>query len=291
MKLRVGTRGSDLALAQTRWVVDRLRERHASLAIETVVIQTQGDVHVGPIAGEHWPIGGFVGAIERALIDGKIDLAVHSLKDLPTNETPGLAIVAVPVREVPNDVLVSAGAASLEQLPPNPRIGTGSPRRSAQLRAAIAGVQVVPIRGNVPTRLAKVDALGLDGVVLAAAGLNRLGISPPHAIMLQTDRFAPAPGQGALAVQMRDGDDSSPVRPLDHAQTRRAVLAERSFLRSLGAGCQTPAGALAVVEDDAVRLFAQLFSTDGNRMISGKQVGPDPTAVGEALAERLARNL
>jgi hydroxymethylbilane synthase len=291
MTLRVGTRGSDLALAQTRWVIDRLRQIAPALKVETVTIETQGDRYTGPIGDEHWPIGGFVGAIESALLAGRIDAAVHSYKDLPTAETPGLVIAAVPHRELPDDVLVTAEPFVADGPSRRLRIGTSSARRAAQLRWFFPSVDVVPVRGNVPTRLAKVRALDLDGVVLAAAGLCRLGIVPEHAVALPIDRFVPAPAQGALAVQIRAGDDRSPLAQLDHPTTRLAITAERSFLAALGAGCQTPAGAIAMIQDDEIRLLGQLFSKDGTRIGQDVEVGPDPAALGEILAGRLAREL
>lgn len=312
MKIRIGTRGSDLALAQTNWVIEQLRRVEPDVQVETVIISTHGDRHAGPIGGEHWPIGGFVGAIEQELLAGRIDAAVHSFKDLPTGETPGLIIAAVPSRETPNDVLVSAAPLSLDDPQAALRIGTSSARRSAQVRWMWPRAEVVPIRGNVPTRIARIGELGLDGVVLAAAGLNRLGLIPEHLIVLPDDRFVPAPGQGALAVQVRSeskrtqgrfassnssGLELNPglfvecLRRLDHEATRRAVQAERAFLSALGAGCQTPAGALAIAEGDDLMLRGQLFSPDGGAMADGVQQGDDPTALGELLATKLRAEL
>ncbi len=290
-RLQVGTRGSDLALRQTRWVCDLLRGVHAGLEFEEVVIKTHGDLATGQPLDRDFPVGGFVSAIERALLERQIDFAVHSYKDLPTASTPGLMIAAVPVREVPHDVLVTHDPVTLPNLPRGMRIGTSSPRRAAQFRR-LADVQIVPIRGNVPTRVAKVESGELDGVVLAAAGLKRLGLRPPHRIELPIDWFMPAPAQGALAVQVREGDAiAALLAVIEHRPSRSAVEAERAFLRNLHAGCHTPVGALAMVFDGTISLRGQLFSDDGSRMVEGGDSGDDPRTVGVRLADRLAQKL
>ena len=293
IRLRVGTRGSELALWQTRWVCKRLRDIHPTIDIDEVIIKTHGDTdqriasqdHLRPPDG--WPVGAFVGALENALLDGRVDLAVHSYKDLQTTDTKGLTISAVPAREVVNDVLLTSNRVELNKLPNGLRIGTGSPRRAAQLRHFCKAV-IVPIRGNVRTRIDKISKEGLDGVVLAAAGLARLSIVYPNTIVLPTDRFVPAPAQGALAIQACENSEAASITvALDDPDTRRAVQAERSFLAQIGAGCQTPVGALAVVEDGAVRLRGQLWDDAGKRMVEGVEVGSDPVDVGVRLAERL----
>ncbi len=295
--LRVGTRGSDLALWQTRWVADRLRAVHPSLVVEEVIIKTHGDIATqqrldAPAEGTSaWPVGGFVGAIEQALSASRIDFAVHSFKDLPTAGTAGLAVAAVPVRAAVHDVLVTREAVDLNDLRPGFRLGTSSPRRAAQFRRC-ADVQIVPIRGNVPTRVAKIERENLDGVVLAAAGLDRLGIDPPYRIDLPTDRFVPAPAQGALAIQTRQsGLASQLVKVLDDQTTRRGVEAERSFLRAVAAGCHVPVGALATVEGTTLSLHGQLFTEGGTRMVEGVEVGDDPQSIGERLGQRLVGEL
>ncbi len=289
--LRVGTRGSDLALTQTRWIVKRLCEEHASLTVEEVIIKTHGDVEVSQRFDADWPVGGFVGAIEQALSAGRIDFAVHSYKDLQTATTPGLTIAAVPGREVVHDVLITREPSDLDQLRGGFRVGTSSPRRAAQFRA-LGDVEIVPIRGNVATRVAKIETENLDGVILAAAGLKRLSINPPHRIELPTDRFLPAPAQGALAVQTREHDPAQAiVAVLDEEDSRRTVDAERSFLRAIGAGCHTPVGALAKLEAGTISLRGQLFSDDGVRGVEGAEAGADPVEVGERLAKRLMNEL
>ncbi len=289
--LRVGTRGSELALEQTRSVVAQLRKLEPSLVIEEVIIKTHGDDAAEKRIEADWPVGGFVSAIESALLDGVVDFAVHSCKDLPTSPTLGLTIAAIPLREVAHDLLVSHVAVTLNSIPPGFRVGTGSPRRAAQLRQ-IAAVEIIPIRGNVPTRLAKVDGAQLDAVVLAAAGLRRLGVRPPHCVELPVEAFPPAPAQGALAIQTKE---DSPVyemlRGIDHEPSRRAVNAERSFLRGVGGGCHRAVGALAKAGRKKITLRGQLFSEDGKHVVEGVEEGDDPAVVGEALAARLIREL
>lgn len=286
-RLRVGTRGSDLALRQTRWVCDLVRMIHAGVEFEEVVIKTHGDIATGQPLDTDFPVGGFVSAIEGALLDGHIDFAVHSYKDLPTAETPGLMIAAVPTREVPHDVLVTRDPVDLSNLPRGIRLGTSSPRRAAQFRW-VADVQIVPIRGNVPTRVAKAASGEVDGVVLAAAGLKRLGLRPPNLIDLPVDRFVPAPAQGALAVQIREADaNAALLAAIEHNPSRQCVEAERSLLRNLHAGCHTPVGALATSSGGTITLYGQLFSDDGLRRIEGVEIGHDPDALGERLAKQL----
>ncbi len=289
-RVRVGTRGSELALRQTRWVCGLLRQAHRDLEFEEIVIRTHGDIATGQPLDHDFPVGGFVSAIETALLEGRIDFAVHSYKDLPTAETDGLVIAAVPPREVPQDVLITRSEVELHSLPRGLRIGTSSPRRAAQLRR-VAHVTIVPIRGNVPTRIAKVQS-EVDAVVLAAAGIRRLGLRPAHMIELPVDRFVPAPAQGALAVQTRIGEAlAEQLVALEDAPSRLAVEAERSFLRSIHAGCHTPVGALATVRNDTISLHGQLFSDDGARMVEGTEASRDPHVLGESLANRLKREL
>lgn len=289
--LRVGTRGSELALRQVRWVIERLQATDPSLTIEEIIIQTHGDVAPNARLDTDWPAGGFVGAIEQALAEERIDFAVHSYKDLPTAVTPGLLVAAVPEREVVHDVLVTRESVELDHLPKGFRIGTSSPRRAAQFRQ-VADVEIVPIRGNVPTRLAKLERENLDGIVLAAAGLKRLGRDPPHRTDLPTDRFVPAPAQGALAIQTRQGTMTAErLKVMDDEDAHRSVEAERSFLLAINAGCHTPVGALATLDGTAISLHGQLFSDDGLRMVDAVEEGEDPHDVGTRLAERLLREL
>jgi len=289
--LRVGTRGSELALWQTRWVCDRLREKHASIEIEEIIIKTHGDTAADQSLGGDWPVGAFVSAIEKALLGDAIDFAVHSHKDLQTAATAGLTVAAIPAREDAHDVLLTRAPFTIANVPDGFRVATGSPRRAAQIRR-LGRVEIVPIRGNVPTRIAKLTREDLDGLVLAAAGLKRLGIKHPHETALPTDRFVPSPAQGALAVQARDdGTAAQLLACLDHEPSRRAVAAERSFLATINAGCHTPVGALAAIDGASVSLYAQLFSDDGSRLAEGREAGTDPAEVGKRLADRLMRRL
>ena len=289
--LRVGTRGSELALRQTRWVCRHLLEAHPTLSLEEVVIRTQGDIATDESFGESWPVGAFVSALEHALLEDRIDVAVHSYKDLQTARTPGLVIAAIPEREVPHDVLLTRSDVSLEDFPPGARIGTSSPRRRAQI-LRLGPFRIVPLRGNVPTRIEKLKTEELDGVILAAAGLRRLGIAHPYQIALPLDRFLPAPAQGSLAVQVRLGSDAEGlVAVLDDAATRTCVVAERSFLREISAGCHTPVGALATLESAGVRLEGCLFSEDDSNEAWGSETGSEPEAAGVALARRLLTEL
>ena len=194
-KIRVGTRGSDLALWQTNWVCARLRAAYPDVEIEQIIIKTHGDVVTDKNFGRDWPVGAFVSAIESALLEECVDFAVHSFKDLQTAETPGLTISATPVRADVHDVMLTGGAKTFDELPEGARIGTNSPRRAAQLLQRRRFV-IVPIRGNVPTRVEKIKKENLAAVVLAAAGLKRLGIEHPHVIALPPAEFLPAPAQG-----------------------------------------------------------------------------------------------
>jgi hydroxymethylbilane synthase len=291
MQLRLGTRGSDLALTQARWFCDRLRAAHEGLEIEEIIIKTHGDRVLDRPFDESWPVGSFVGELERALVEEQVDFAVHSFKDLPTQSLPGLVIAAVPGREEVEDVLITAKPFRLEEIGSGFRLGTSSPRRQAQWRRFAPGVEIVPIRGNVPTRMEKVHD-NCDGVILAAAGLKRLGLEPAHAQKLPTDQFMPSPAQGALAVQVREGSEAeAAIRAVNDETAHRVVRAERQFLATIEAGCHTPVGALAKLEGDTIRLRAQLFSDDGLRWAEGEEAGDDPHEIGAALARRLLAEL
>ncbi|WP_425955741.1 hydroxymethylbilane synthase [Xylanimonas sp. McL0601] len=270
--LRLGTRGSALATTQSGLVARRLEEL-TGRPVELVHVRTEGDVLTGSLAS----LGGtgvFVAALREALLDGRCDVAVHSLKDLPTTPVEGLTIVT-PEREDPRDALCAKDGLTLESLPRGARVGTGSPRRAAQLRAARADLDVVDIRGNVDTRLKR--ALGpdadLDAVVLACSGLVRLGRTDAITEALEPSVVAPAPGQGALAVEARTADvaEGGPLAEafaaLDHRATRLAVIAERAVLARLEAGCAAPVGALARVEEGHLVLGAVVARTDGTEML------------------------
>ncbi len=289
--LIVGTRGSRLALTQTRWVCDRLRDANPSLRIEEKIIKTHGDVAVDRPFDASWPVGSFVSALEQALLEGEIDFAVHSYKDLPSQSPPELVIAAVPGREAVQDVLVVSEPMDLDNPPKGFRIGTSSPRRTAQLKR-LGDVEIVPVRGNVPTRLQKIEGDDLDAVVLAAAGLRRMSIEPEHVIDLPPERFVPSPAQGALAIQTRKGDKAEAIiAMLDEVPAHRAVEAERAFLACAEAGCQTPIAAWATIEGDAIKLRAQLFTEDGENLVECVETGEDPHSLGELVARRMLNEL
>jgi hydroxymethylbilane synthase len=291
MNLRVGTRGSELALAQTREVCRRLAALRPEVTCEEIVIRTRGDVEPGPLRGVEGVVGYFTTALEEALLAGEVDFAVHSHKDLPAVETEGLAIAAIPPRASAHDVLVLREASSIAELPPGARIGTSSPRRAAQWRRE-GPFAILPLRGNVPTRLEQLAAGQFDAIVLAAAGLERLERWPAQVVHLPVERFVPAPAQGALAIQTRrDHPALELLRLLDDAGARRTVTAERSFLRAIGPGCHTPVGALAVLVGEQIRLHGQLFSEDGQRVAEGEPTGADPEALGKTLAAQLREAL
>ncbi|MGL5930274.1 MAG: hydroxymethylbilane synthase [Dermatophilaceae bacterium] len=288
--LRLGTRRSALATAQSTGVADRLRA--SGHDVELVEITTAGDRdRTTPLAS----LGGtgvFVSALRTALLEGRVDLAVHSLKDLPTAPEPQIVVAAVPVREDPRDALVARDGLTLGELPVGSTVGTGSPRRAAQLAALGLGVEVVGIRGNVDTRLGAVAEGRVDAVVLAAAGLRRLGRFEEVTELLDPIQMLPAPGQGALAVEVRADDPATAaaVTVLDHADTRTAVTAERALLAALEAGCSAPVGALAEVVDGPdgaeLSLRSVVVATDGSWELrrSLTAAPADPAGLGRRLA-------
>jgi hydroxymethylbilane synthase len=290
--LRVGTRNSALARVQTRLVVDAL-----GAAVEIVPIVTEGDRSAAALA----QIGGtgvFVSALRTALLRGEIDVAVHSYKDLPTVPEPAIAVAAVPVRQDARDALIARDGLTLGELPAGSRIGTGSPRRAAQLLALGLGHEIVPIRGNVDTRLGKVAAGDVDAVVLAYAGLLRLGRADEVTEILDPIQVLPAPAQGALAVECRsnDLDVHAVLAELDHADSRAAVAAERAVLVALEAGCSAPVGALAEIAegDFGPELFlrSSVTAVDGSDAVRLSATGPttDADGVGRRLAADLLAN-
>jgi hydroxymethylbilane synthase len=296
--LRLGTRASALARTQSQTVADAITAATGA-PVELVPIVTEGDRSSAAIA-QLGGTGVFVAAIRRALVEGTVDLAVHSYKDLPTAAEPGLAIAAVPGREDPRDALVARDGLTLGELPPGSRVGTGAPRRVAQLRALGLGLDIVPIRGNVDTRLARVAGLGggpadLDAVVLARAGLARLGRLDVVTETLDPLQVLPAPAQGALAVECRAGDARTRelIGRLEDPAARACVQAERSTLAALEAGCSAPVAAYAeVAEGDAgpeLFLRASVTAIDGSDAVRGSVSGrlPEATALGRALATEL----
>ena len=283
--LVVGTRGSPLARAQTRWVIDRLRGLHPDVEFVEKIIKTSGD------RGQIKEIGAFVKELEEALKRGEIDLAVHSLKDLPTQQPEGLVIAAVPERADPRDALVARDGLVLRELSEGARVGTGSPRRRAQLLALRRDLEVVPIRGNVDSRLKKLDRGEVDALVLAKAGLERLGLAERVAEELSTGVMLPAVGQGALAVEVR-ADDAFALeiaRALDHRGARAGVEAERAFLEALGGGCRVPIAAYGRVEGEKLVLDGLVADPDGRRVLRGRVEGSVEEAgeLGRKLAAKL----
>jgi hydroxymethylbilane synthase len=292
--LRIGTRASALATTQSRMVADRLS---AALGVRTelVEVSTYGDVSREPLA----QIGGtgvFVTALRDALLSGRVDVAVHSLKDLPTTPAPHIALAAVPRREDPRDALVARDGLTLGELPVGSTVGTGSPRRTAQLNALGLGLDVVPVRGNVDTRLGAVCSGRLDAVVLARAGLARLGRLAEITEVLDPLQMLPAPGQGALAVECRSSDADLVERlaiALDDTLSRTAVTAERALLNALEAGCSAPVGALAEVVDggdgDELWLRGVVVDVSGRPAIRLSATGrpDDAVGVGRHLADQM----
>jgi hydroxymethylbilane synthase len=295
--LRLGTRGSALARWQAEWVSGELRP--LGHAVELVEIATHGDVDRARPIEEIGTRGVFTKAIQQALVDGKVDLAVHSLKDLPTEPVPGLMLAAVPKRESPADVLViprgkaKGGRGSLDELPHGAGIGTGSLRRQAQLRHLRPDLRVSEVRGNVDTRLRKLDDGEFDAIVLAEAGLQRLGLEGRIRYILPFDVMLPAVGQGALGIECRADDDNTlaAVRPLNDAATSAAVIAERALLDRLRGGCMAPIGALAVVEGGELRLQAVVLSSDGaQRIVASDACEPaDAEGLGHRVADQLTK--
>ena len=280
----LGTRGSQLALSQTRWVVERLKEQWPETEFTIRTLTTSGDRGADPRER-----GIFVKEIERALLEGEIDIAVHSLKDLPTQTPEGLKLASVPKRVDPRDALVGRNTARrLDELPKGARVGTSSVRRKAQLLAYRPDLEIVPIRGNVDTRLKLLGTGEVDAIVVAAAGLLRLDLRNRIDEFLDPEIVLPAPGQGALALEVRLGDDLAEelAYSLNHRETQLRVTAERAFLARLGAGCLAPAGALAYLEEGELRLEGVVASPDGSELIRGEIAGPPEEAaeLGEELA-------
>lgn len=295
---RIGTRGSQLALWQARSVARLLEARGEP--VEVVVIRTSGDrlqqASLAEIGGKRL----FVKEIEDALLGGEVDIAVHSAKDMPALTPDGLSIAAVLAREDPLDALVLPGGASAADLPSavatlgdTPTIGTSSVRRIAQLATVMPRARFVPIRGNVDTRLAKLDAGGFDALVLAAAGLKRLGFSARLSAPIPAADCLPAPGQGIIAIETRADDDAlrRVLAPVNDPPSAQALDAERALVAALGGGCQLPVGALARHDGAEIEMHAIVTSLDGRRSLRRSARGPaaDPNGLGRALAETLAR--
>lgn len=290
-KFIIGTRGSDLALWQANFVMSGLQETFPDKTFEIRIIKTTGDERLDVALSKIGDKGLFTRQIEAELLDGNIDLAVHSLKDLQTEQPDGLVIGAVCEREVPNDVFISKTVSSIADLPTGARVATGSLRRRSQLLNFRPDLKVEEIRGNVPTRLTRFSESDLDGMILAYAGVHRLGLGAGVSHLIPFNIMLPAVGQGAVAIEVRDGDDvvQEVVSTLDHWPTRLCIKAERAFLRRLEGGCQVPIGAHATVEGDDLRLEGMVGSLDGKTVYRKSDSGPwsEADAIGIRLAEML----
>lgn len=287
----VGTRKSVLAQTQTHWVLDRLKELQPNWNWRVEKIITKGDrilhVTLSKLGGK----GLFIKEIEEALLEGRIDLAVHSMKDLPAEMPGGLTIAAVTHREDPRDCLISRTGLGLDELPSGSVVGTSSLRRQAQILGRRPDLEVKPVRGNVDTRLRKLEEGQFDAIVLARAGLSRLGLEGRITEVLTVDKMLPAVGQGALAVQCRSRDESvlRLIRRINDPKTEKAVRAERAFLHAFQGGCHLPVAAFAQVEGEKVYLEGLVASPDGCQVLRDGQEGDCPEEVGCRLAEQLLR--
>lgn len=290
--IRIGTRGSALALAQTAWVKRMLEERYPELRVETITIKTSGDRFLDTPATAVGGKGIFVTEIEEALLRNEIDVAVHSLKDLPAEIPAGLVVAAVPEREDPRDVLVSLNRRSLAGLPSGARVGTGSLRRRAQILHYRRDLSVQPIRGNIDTRLKKLDRGEVDALIMAAAGLKRMGWEDRISEYLAPEICLSAAGQGALGLESRHRDPAKDeIAFLHHFPTALEVMAERAFLARLGGGCHIPVGARAWFDGRKIRLMGMISDVDGEKPLRAEISGDAKEAgeLGKEMAQRLLR--
>ncbi len=288
LKLVFATRPSALARWQTSYVIQELNAQWEDLICEELVITTQGDRDLNTALPEIGGKGLFTFELEQALREGRVQGAVHSLKDLPTEDVPGVTIGAIPQRADSRDVLICPANLTLDELPLGAVVGTSSIRRQAQLLAYRPDLEVKPIRGNVDTRIRKILEGQFDAIVLAAAGVIRLGLQKHISQYLPFETMLPAPGQGALAVQFRAGDGQTQrlLKAIDHNHTRLAVDAERAFLSELGGGCSLPVGALAEVHRDEITLRGVVTAPDGSQVIRLAASGSDPLLLGKKLAHK-----
>ncbi len=285
--LRIGTRGSALALWQANHVKARLEARGESIEIRTIT--TAGDRVLDRRLEALGGKGAFLKEIEEALLAGEVDLAVHSLKDVPTQPPDGLMLCTFLERADPRDALVSRSGAALDALPPGARLGTTSLRRQSQLRARRPDLVVADLRGNVDTRLRRLREGSFDAILLAAAGITRLGRAAEISELLDPDVLLPAPGQGVVTLECRAGDErvAAAAAPLHDEPTARAVTAERAFLAALGGGCNVPLGALAEGNADGLRLRAYVGREDGSAWLRSERRGADPETIARSVAEDL----
>jgi hydroxymethylbilane synthase len=290
-RIRIGTRGSRLALIQTQSIADALQANHPGAEVEVEIIQTQGDRVLDRPLAAIGDAGLFIKEIETALLEERVDLAVHSMKDLPSKLTADLALAATTKRVDPRDVLVAKSASSLETLPRGGTVATGSLRRRSQLLALRPDLVVEDLRGNVPTRLEKLDRSSWDGILLAGAGLERLGLRDRISAYIPIETMLPAVGQGALALETRASDREllEALSFLDHPATERAVAAERSFLSRLEGGCRVPIAGCAEIRGSSLRLRGYVGAVDGSRYLRREIEGDAARA--EALGVELAESM
>ncbi len=286
-RLRIGSRGSQLALWQANHISALLRERGHEVELE--IIKTTGDKITDVALAKVGTKGMFTKEIEEALAEGRIDLAVHSLKDLPTEVSPGFEIAAVTTRENPRDVFCSREYPSIAALPRGARVGTSSLRRQAQLKAVRSDLRIHPLRGNVDTRLRKLEAGEYDAIILAAAGLNRLGKTQLVRQVIPAEVMCPAAGQGALGIEIRAGDavTRQHLSFLDDAAARATTTCERALLNKLGGGCQVPIGAFAELRNGRLHLEAIVADPDGSKVLRESRDGSDPVQLGESVGDTL----
>ena len=289
--IRIGTRGSQLALWQANWVKSELEDLYPDLHIELEVIKTSGDkildVPLAKVGGK----GLFVKEIEQALMDGQIDIAVHSMKDMPGDLPESLCIGVIPEREVPYDILISQGDKPIKNLPTGARVGTSSLRRASQLLYMRPDIEIFPLRGNLDTRIKKLTSENLDAIILAGAGVKRLNLEHVISEYIDPEIILPAVGQGALCIEVRKADPPvhELIAPLDHAETNRIVKSERAFLKRLEGGCQVPMAAFGRIDADTLTLAGMVAETDGSIMHHQTISGPVAQAetIGHDLAGRL----
>ena len=290
-RIIVGSRASQLAMTQTAQFVDLVKQSNPGLEVDLVKIETSGDREQHKQWDAVEGTGVFVKELENALLDGRIDFAVHSLKDMPVDVPEGLCLACITKRVDPRDVLITAGGKKLDDLPAGAKIGTGSPRRTIQLKAWRPDLAPVPIRGNVDTRVRKATSGELDGVIIAAAGLSRLGWGDRISEYLPAEHFLPAVGQGALAIEIRCNDNrtAAVLQPFNDLPTEQSVNAERALLRALGGGCRAPIAALGTVADGKLRLRAMYAEPDGSNMVTAAGEGKpdDAERIGIELAKKL----
>jgi hydroxymethylbilane synthase len=286
-RLRIGSRGSQLALWQTRHISELLRAQGHTVEIE--IIKTTGDKITDVALAKVGTKGMFTKEIEEALVANRVDLAVHSLKDLPTEIATDFEIAAITTREDPRDVFCSVKFTGIEALPQRANVGTSSLRRQAQLKALRPDLQMYPLRGNVDTRLRKLESGDYDAIILAAAGLNRLGKTQLVRQVIPVEVMTPAAGQGALAIEIRNGDNATHalLAFLDDAAARATTTCERALLGKLGGGCQVPIGAFAEVSAGRIRLTALVAHPDGTKVLRETREGDDPVRLGEEVGENL----